>query len=229
MRAIAEKNFSCICKIQSLKNRKCYIGSALNYKTRMRHHIWHLKKNTHHSIYLQNHVNKYGLKDIVFEVLSICDSNELIKKEQFYIDLFTPEFNISKYAYSTLGVKCSEDKKEKLRKIHTGRKATPQAVEANRQGQIKRHLVPLPKSFGIAVSKGLRESKLWQQVVHSEEFRAKQVYAQKTKKEIICITNNTIYPSIRAAAKELNIMHISISRVCRGMIPKTHGLFFKFI
>lgn len=46
-----------------------------------------MKKGEHHSIYLQNVINKYGLEGIVFEVIEICDTElESRTKENYYIN-----------------------------------------------------------------------------------------------------------------------------------------------
>jgi group I intron endonuclease len=39
----------------------------------------------------------------------------LLEREQFYLDLFIPDYNILKYAYSLLGFKHSEETLEKLK------------------------------------------------------------------------------------------------------------------
>ena len=211
---------SCIYKIVSKKTKKCYIGSAKKFNRRKSAHLWHLKKGSHHSSYLQNHVNKYGLDDIVFEILAFVDILELVEKEQYYIDLFRPEFNISKNAYSTLGVKCSEEKKELLKKLFTGRKATPEAVEANRLGQLKR--LPPTEETRRKISLANKGR------VVSEDFKIKNLFSQKTRKEVICLDTNVKYPSLRAASRNLNIPKEQIRYVCEGKHTHARKLKFKF-
>lgn len=220
MKKIGVIHDSCVYKIVSKKTKKCYIGSAKDFNKRKSVHLWHLKKGSHHSAYLQNHVNKYGLDDISFEILDFVDIVDLVNKEQYYIDLFNPEFNISKFAYSTIGVRCSEEKKELLRKIHTGRKATPAAIEANRLGQLKR-LPPTEET-----RKKLSESNRGKIV--SEESKLNNLFSQKTRREVICIDTNTKYPSIRAASRDLNIPKEQIRYVCEGKHRHARKLKFKF-
>lgn len=40
----------------------------------------------------------HGFDSFKLEILEYCDSSELIKREQYYIDLFKPEYNILKVA-----------------------------------------------------------------------------------------------------------------------------------
>jgi len=48
------------------------------------------------------------------------------------------------------------------------------------------------------------------------------------KKKILCLNNNKIYESARAAAKDLNICYKHISTVCRGKRPHTYGYIFEY-
>jgi group I intron endonuclease len=75
------------------KPERFYIGSSVNLKIRKTHHF--LKYNKHHSQKLQNHYNKYGKDDLVFEVLEYVEKVNLDAVEQFYIDELKPYFNES--------------------------------------------------------------------------------------------------------------------------------------
>jgi group I intron endonuclease len=50
---------------------------------------------------------KYGHENFQLEILEYCRADELIVREQFYLDLLNPEYNILKNAYSLLGFKCA--------------------------------------------------------------------------------------------------------------------------
>jgi group I intron endonuclease len=110
-----------IYKIQSkCKPERCYIGSAINIRGRWNDHKRRLRIGKHINPKLQNHYNKYGLDDLVFEPLVTCDKEELIDKEQFFIDAYTPWFNICPRAGSNIGHKCSDEKKQLLRERNMG-------------------------------------------------------------------------------------------------------------
>jgi group I intron endonuclease len=95
-----------IYKIQSIsKSERYYIGSAINIEQRWRLHLHHLRKNCHGSIFLQRHFNKYGIDDLQFSILYICDKKYLVETEQYCLDLYNPLFNLCKKAYSPLGIK----------------------------------------------------------------------------------------------------------------------------
>jgi group I intron endonuclease len=108
--------FSGIYKIQSIcKPDRVYIGSAINTDSRRWIHLSQLRKNIHPNKKLQNHYNKYGEEDLKFEILMICEKEKLIRKEQCYINIFQPWFNICPVAGSMKGFKFSKESKLKMR------------------------------------------------------------------------------------------------------------------
>lgn len=51
----------------------------------------------------------YGYSNFKLEILEFCKKNEVLVKEQYYMDLIKPEYNILKKAGSPLGFKHSEE------------------------------------------------------------------------------------------------------------------------
>lgn len=71
------------------------------------------------------------------EILEYCRADELIKREQYYLDTLNPEYNILKYAYSLLGYKhtpeniakfklkkVSQELKDILSSVHSGKEVS---------------------------------------------------------------------------------------------------------
>ena len=110
-----------IYQISAKINNKIYIGSTVNLKSRKKQHFNDLKLENHHNIYLQRYTNKYGMAALQFSILEFCPKEKLIKREQFYIDILKPEFNICKIAASCLGVKRSKDVRNKMSISHKGK------------------------------------------------------------------------------------------------------------
>ncbi len=102
-------------------NGKRYIGSAVSFKKRWYIHVCRLRKGTHHSPKLQNGWNKYGEESFEFVELECCEKEELIKREQHWIDELRPFYNIAKLAGSSLGIKRSEELKKRLSDIRKGK------------------------------------------------------------------------------------------------------------
>ncbi len=115
-------NGSGIYKIYNKITSKCYIGSAVDVKSRFRVHKSSLRLNKHHSIHLQRAWNKYWEHLFEFSIIEYCEKQNLIKREQFWIDhlnCVSPNgYNLSPTAYSQLGIKRSEETKLKLSIAH---------------------------------------------------------------------------------------------------------------
>jgi group I intron endonuclease len=103
-------NCSGIYQIKNKKNNKVYIGSAVSLGQRFSVHTHCLRNDKHHNRHLQNAWNKYGEDSFLFEVLEkVEDKEKLVEREQHWIDIREPEYNLSPTAGSTLGVKYSEE------------------------------------------------------------------------------------------------------------------------
>nr|YP_009568477.1 GIY endonuclease [Drechslerella brochopaga]QBL02557.1 GIY endonuclease [Drechslerella brochopaga] len=62
-----------------------------------------------------NALIKHGYSNFSLEILEYCEAENCIEREQFYIDLYKPEYNILKFAGSNLGYKHTEETLDKLR------------------------------------------------------------------------------------------------------------------
>ncbi len=97
-------------------------GSNYTYKRRNRH-FSELKNNKHKNYKLQKLYNLYGKESFIFSVIEVVDIKEnLIEREQYYINSLKPEININLIANSSFGVKRSEETKEKVRQANLGLK-----------------------------------------------------------------------------------------------------------
>lgn len=102
-------------------NNHCYIGSAINLKRRKENHFKNHKGKSNPR--LQNAMRKYGKENFKFEILEyILNKKDLLKREQYYLDVFKPEYNICKKAGSMLGFKFSKESKLKMSKNKIGHK-----------------------------------------------------------------------------------------------------------
>lgn len=121
--AEVDLNVMCIYKIINLINNNVYLGSAVNLRKRKDLHLFELRANKHHSRYLQNAWNKYGEQNFKFEIIEIIQvRTKLIEREQYWIDLYSPEYNICLVAESRLGVKSSPEHVAKIIAANTGQK-----------------------------------------------------------------------------------------------------------
>ncbi len=110
-----------IYKIENVLNDKFYIGSAIILNKRKNQHFYYLRKNKHPNVHLQRSFNKHEEKNFKFSIIELCDRKYLIEREQYYIDILNPDFNICKIAGSSLGRKVSEQTIIKMKISHSKR------------------------------------------------------------------------------------------------------------
>lgn len=100
-----------IYKITHIESKRIYVGSACNVARRISLHKWQLKKECHHSKYLQRAWKKYGAEAFEFSLILRCAETDLLFYEQRAIDKLDPKFNTSPTAGSTLGLRHTEKQK----------------------------------------------------------------------------------------------------------------------
>jgi len=179
------KDKSGIYRWVNKKTGKSYVGSAT--KLSQRFYLYYsllslekiLTKSKSHII---SALLKYGYSRFTLEILEYCDSKDLIKREQYYIDKLNPEYNILSKAGSRLG---SVHTKE------TRKKMADTSKKIDNYGRFKTGKnnpmfgKPRPEGAGIP-------------------SQAIEVIDEKTNK-------TTIYSSMGEAARALNIPSQSIS------------------
>lgn len=110
---------TCVYIIENILNKKVYVGSAVNFYKRKNLHLRQLKTNKHINFKLQNFVNKHGIDKLYFKIIQECEKKDLIRIEQYYIDLYDCVkcgFNILPTAGSWLNHKHTELSKLKMSK-----------------------------------------------------------------------------------------------------------------
>lgn len=105
-----------VYKIINLINNKLYVGSSSNLRKRERDHFTELERGVHKNKHLQSAYKLYNKDSFKFELIENCINDELIKREQFWIDQydFDQLYNMCPIAGSHLGRKNSEETKLKM-------------------------------------------------------------------------------------------------------------------
>jgi len=115
-----------VYKITNLINNKVYIGKTVDPKQRWRNHLWYAKDKLNKNKqckYLHFSIRKHGKLNFTFEIIEICESENLaFERETFWI-LHYNSIN-KKFGYNlTLGGKGSIKRKisieERLRRSNT--------------------------------------------------------------------------------------------------------------
>jgi group I intron endonuclease len=93
---MSHSNKSGIYEILCRASGKSYVGSSKSIYGRWRQHRISLRRGDNGCRLLQLAWNKYGEEAFHFSVIEVCDCSLLTEREQYYIDLLQPEYNIVK-------------------------------------------------------------------------------------------------------------------------------------
>lgn len=107
-------NNSGIYIIINLRDKKKYLGSTINLKTRKRNHFAYLKKGKHENKYLQRAFNKYGSDCFEFQIIELCEKEECRSLEQKYLnEIFSSKQNRKQYYNTNPNASCPPTMKGK--------------------------------------------------------------------------------------------------------------------
>ena len=73
-------------------NGKTYIGSAKDLNKRFRNYYSFSYLSRHNSSLIYKALLKYGYSQFKLDILEYCDTKDIVKREQYYIDYFNPEY-----------------------------------------------------------------------------------------------------------------------------------------
>lgn len=97
-------------------NGNIYIGSSTSLHVRM-YTYFSLRSLAKSNRPIDRALLKHGFSKFRLEILEYCSYKDVLKREQHYLDLYKPHYNIATVAGSTLGYKHSQESLEKLRNI----------------------------------------------------------------------------------------------------------------
>ena len=169
-----------------------YIGSSNNLYRRLLQYFNTEYLLKHDNMVICRALLKHGYSNFDLYILEYCDSKDLLKREQYYIDLMNPEYNILKKARSSLGFKHREETIAKM--------SISKAGEKN----------PMFGKLGV---KHPMFGKTGEKNPMFGKPRPEGSGSPSQQIEVIDIKNNitTTYDSISAAALALNIKQPRIS------------------
>ena len=149
--ALRNECINCFKKKKGRKNKKLaiyritspsgkvYIGKDQYFPNRMvnHFHISENKKKTEHNSPIHKAIRKYGWEDMIVEAVDFNakTTDELSHREEIWIWLCNSHkrgYNQTKGGEGTKGFRHSDETKERISKLNTGRKKTPEQLEVHR-------------------------------------------------------------------------------------------------
>jgi len=111
----------------NILSKKSYVDSAINLFLRFKNYynISYLEKEVcKNNSLIYKALLKYRYSKFKLDIIEYCPSSILIKREQYYIDILKPEYNILNIAGSLLGFKHSKVSTKFMSAIKLGHKRT---------------------------------------------------------------------------------------------------------
>ncbi len=115
---ILAENLRVICVYRWVNkiNGNIYVGSTINLRVRL-YTYFSLGSLSKSKRIIDKALLKYGYSNFSFEILEYCTRENVLVREQYYMDLLNPVYNIVEKAGSTLGYKHSDEVREKMRNL----------------------------------------------------------------------------------------------------------------
>lgn len=223
-----------IYKIQSkIKPEKLYIGSSCNIRKRFNTHKRDLKLNKHHSIILQRHYNKYGEEDLEYAIVEECDN--LVEKEQYYLDNLNPIFNVCKVAGRPPKIIYTEEIRQKMRVKKLGKSPVNKGVKSNKPAWNTGKKMPEEQRIRLLGHKVTEKTR----IKISDSKKGKKQSIESVEKRRLCLFIGVVkldkdgnfleeYGSIQEAAIKNNIPRTAISRCIRGELRHYKNVKWKY-
>jgi len=192
-------------------NGKTYVGSGVNLAKRLGSYY---NKNVlnRNPRPIQNALLKYGHINFTLEILEYCPKTKLLEREQFYLDLLVPDYNILKYAYSLLGFKHSEESLEKLKgriispehkeilsSIHKGKLVSEETKKklAAATASYKNNNPLTPEALANIKVKTIAREGVSISVLNIQTNEVKEFTNQTEAGELLGVTRQAIYNAIK--------------------------------
>jgi group I intron endonuclease len=221
-------------------NGKTYVGSSGNLARRFRDYLSisflerNIKKNRS-KIYLA--ILKYGNSAFSLEILEYCQLSNIIEREQFYINLLNPTYNILKVAGSTLGRKHSPDTIAKLKaRIWTAEQIAKRTEHLKKLHASKEHQEQLKRLNSSKEQKERlkRRNSSKEHQEHLKRLHASLALSLKGRRrpegagrpsipvEVFDTENNvtTVFPSISEAAQAIGVTKAYVNNALKRQKEK---------
>lgn len=206
------------------------MGSSVNLGRRFRSYfnISYITHPTRKNMVINKALKKYGYSKFKLEILEYCDRKLTAKREQCYMDNLNPEYNVLKKAYSSSGYRHTKEalikiranlsnlNKDKAIKVkvtnvetnisHEYASLTDAALKLNTN---KTTLVKYIKNS--LLFNGIYKLEANLSISNSDSNYLNHPNAVKIEVIDLELNTKTVYTSIHAASRDLNIGHNTIS------------------
>lgn len=225
-----------IYKIINNQTGRFYIGSAFNTEQRWQRHLRQLEQNKHFNYNLQEEWSAYGKQNFTFIVLENCSPDNILQREQHYLNKYfdnqTICYNICSFAGNSANRKIKEETRTKLsvarrgsKNINFGKPRTQEVKNKISKSKIGRK----PWNKGVACSEEIKNkirlAKLCQKATEATKAKlsaakqgSKNNSAMLNEKEVIEIRKSV--NDAKTLAKQFNVSISTIYRIIKKKVWK---------
>jgi hypothetical protein len=115
----------------NLSSGMTYLGSSVNLGNRFEMYFNHkFISDPKSGMVIHKALIKYGYSGFKLEIIEYCNQNEVLTREQYYLDLLKPEYNILKKAGSSLGFKHTDKTRALMSNSAKNKKAVSEETKA---------------------------------------------------------------------------------------------------
>lgn len=134
----------------NIETGESYVGSSANLSKRFNQYFNYSHiANTKRNMRIDRALLKYGYSKFKLEILEYCKISNLIEREQYYLDLLKPEYNILLKAGSSLGFKHTEKTKLLMKT------KTPEHLVKLKKNIAKLNASPFPADVRAKITAGM--------------------------------------------------------------------------
>ena len=214
-----------IYRLVNKVNGKTYIGSSANLARRLRvyYDFSYLSVRIAKSKSLiYSSILKHGYSNFQLEILEYCLPENVISREQYYMDLLKPEYNLNSTAGSRLGSFHLEETKLKLKNWAKGRKHTEQSKKLISLATKGMNNPNFGKTHSEKTKSLISLARLGKSFL-LESVKDKMSTATGTSLRALDLKTNetSVYTSITRAAKAMGVTQPPLSR----RVKNTQGSF----
>lgn len=146
------------------------------------------------------------------DILEYCSKTKLLEREQFYLDLLIPEYNVLNYANSLLGFKHSQDSIEKFKAkiispehkeilslIHKGKLVSEETRNklAAATSNFRKNNPLTPEALANIKAKSIEREGVAVSVLNTQTKEVKEFTNQTEAGQYLGITRQAVYNAIK--------------------------------
>lgn len=195
--------------IRNIVNNHFYIGNSSSkyyIYNRLINHRKDLLKGTHYNKYLQNDFDEYGKNSFEISILEKCEPNQCVVREQYWIELLTPVYNVVVKAGSSgsLGREVSQETRNKISEANKLYWSNPDNKSKMKKAFQNRTYSGKPRKRPVYTKPK----------VYTEEGLASLKKANSVK--VKNMITGEVYSSVKQASEILGVNYTTLSGVING-------------